>query len=259
MRAAGVPASGQLFEMNDELMALYGFHPFYLSTATVDREATRRALLYGVKELLFCDGDTPRRLKFILCYVLSSGRERRRAAANGSCAFETRTASTGGAVGGAVGLGSGGVHAIPKHKHKHMNASATTTTTQQSLSIGGTVLHNGHSINSVYALRTYDSLSIMSAHAAFLACRYGAKPSELVAAVDEARVRAAMDKYSPTGSTKVAVHSIGFPLPRRDCAAVLLAHALVKEEPMIGERDLQVEIGIQGKWRKRSGVALVDA
>lgn len=105
-------------------------------------------------------------------------------------------------------------------------------------------LHNGHSINSVYAHRTYDALSIMSAHAAFLAMRHGARPAELVAAVDEARVRAAMDRYSPTGSTKVAVHSIGFPLSRRDCAAVLVAHALVRagsdDAPLVTERDLSV-------------------
>lgn len=191
MKESDIPGGDQLFDMNDEIHSLFGFHPFYFSTAAMDCESTRRAFLYGVKELLFSEVEIPRRLKFIICYVLSSGKERRRI----------------------------------------MEAEMSRSFEKQGV-------HSGHSINSVYAHRTYDSLSIMSAQAAFLACKYGAKPAELVAASDVSRVRSAMERYSPDGNTNLTNHSIGFPLSVKDCAAVLIAHSLVRETPYISNEDL---------------------
>lgn len=194
MKAASIPPGDQLFEINDEIHSLFGFHPFYFSTLAMEGESCRRAFLFGVKELLFAEKEISRRLKFIICYVLSFGMERKRILdSEHSRSFEKQ-----------------GVQGV----------------------------HNGHSITSVYSQRTYDSLSIMSAHAAYLACKYGAKPAELVAASDVSRVRSAMERYAPDGNTKVGVHSIGFPLTRRDCAAVLIAHSLLKESPCIDHGDL---------------------
>lgn len=191
MRMAGVPPAGQLFDMNDEIYSIFGFHPYYFSTAAMEGEATRRAFLFGAKELLFGEREIPKRLKFIICYVISSGKERRR---------------------------------ILNSEH--------------SRSFEAQGVHNGHSITSVYSQRTYDSLSIMSAHAAFVACKYGAKPCELVAASDASRVRSAMDRYSKQASHNMSSRSVSFPLTRRECAAVLVAHALLKETPRIDAPDL---------------------
>lgn len=192
MKEAEVPTSGQLFDMNDEIQRLFGFHPFYLSTAAMEGELMRRGFLYGMKELLFNEGSISRRLKFIVCYVLTSGKERRR---------------------------------IVDSEH--------------SRSFEKQGVHNGNSINSVYSQRAYDALSILSAHAAFLACKYGAKPAELVAASDVSRVRSAMERYAPDGNSKITCHSIGFPLTRRDCSVVLIAHSLVKETACISNEDLK--------------------
>lgn len=192
MKVAGVPSAGNLFDMNDDILSLYGFHPFYFSTAAMENEMTRRALLFGVKELLFKETDIPLRLKFILCYVLSSGKERRRIVdPENSRSFERRG------------------------------------------------VHNGHSINSVYAERKYDAMSIMSAHAAFLACKYGARPAELVAATDASRIRSAIERYSVQGEKSgLSTHGLNFPLSYKDCAAVLIAHSMVKENAFISETDL---------------------
>lgn len=193
MKAAGVPAAGNLFDMNDEIFSLYGFHPFYFSTVAMEGEMTRRALLFGVKELLFNETDIPVRLKFILCYVISSSKERRRMAdAEVSTAFEKQ----------------------------------------------GT--KNGVSINSVYSVREYDGLSIMSAHAAFLACKYGATPAELVAASDMSRVRSASERYRvESGNPTMPTPNSTFVLSHKECAAVLIAHSLVKESVCIAEEDLR--------------------
>lgn len=192
MKIAGVPPPGQLFDINDEICSLYGFHPFYFSTAAMEGEAMRRAFLLGAKELLFSEKEVTKRLKFIVCYVLSSVKERQR---------------------------------ILDSDH--------------SRSFEKPGVHNGHSITSVYSHRTYDSLSIMSAHAAFLGCKYGATPAELVAASDVSRVRSAMERYAQDQNLNWSSHSIGFPLTKRDCAAILIAHALLQEAPCILERDLQ--------------------
>lgn len=192
MKQAEIPPGGQLFDMNDKIQEFYGFHPFYFSTSAMDNESKRRAFLFGVKELLFSEKELSLRLKFIICYVLSSSKERRRI------------------------LDSEISHSFEKQG-----------------------IHNGHSINSVYSHRTYDSLSIMSAHAAFLACKYGAKPDELVAATDESRVRSAMEGYALDRNSKVSRSHIGFPLSRRDCAAVLMAHSLSKDTAFITEEDLR--------------------
>lgn len=193
MKAAGVPPPGQLFDINDEICALYGFHPYYFSTAAMEGEAMRRAFLFGAKELLFSEKEVTKRLKFIVCYVLSSGKEGQR-----------------------------------------------VLESENSRSFDKQGVHNGHSKTSVYSHRTYDALSIMSAHAAFLACKYGATPAELVAASDICRVRTAMERYEQAPNLNWASHSIGFPLTKRDCAAVIIAHSLLQESPRILERDLVV-------------------
>ncbi|CDF41406.1 unnamed protein product [Chondrus crispus] len=192
MKTAGVPPSGRLFDINDEICSLFGFHPFYFSTAAMERESVRRAFLFGAKELLFSEKEVPRRLKFLLCYVLSSGKERQR---------------------------------IVDSEH--------------SKSFQKQGVHNGHSITSVYSQRQYDSLSIMSAHAAFLACKYGASPAELVAASDASRVRSAMERYDLDPAKNWSSRTIGFPLVRRDCAAILIVHSLMQATPVISERDLR--------------------
>lgn len=193
MKGSNVPPAGQLFDINDEINSLYGFNPFYFSTAAMDGETVRRAFLFGAKELLFAEKEVTKRLKFIICYVLSSGKERRRILdSDHSRSFEKQG------------------------------------------------VHNGHSITSVYSTRTYDSLSIMSAHAAFLACKYGAVPAELVAASDASRVRSAMERYCQDNNNHnwSSTSSIGFPLAKRDCAAVLIAHALLQDSPCIMKQDL---------------------
>lgn len=192
MKTACIPPSGQLFDINDEIYSLFGFHPYYFSTVATENENTRRAFLFGAKELLFGEREIPRRLKFIICYVLSSGKERRR-----------------------------------------------IVDSESSRSFEKPGVHNGHSITSVYSLRTYDSLSIMSAQAAFLACKYGAHPSELIAATDVSRVRSAMERYLQYQDLNLSPHTIGFPLTKRDCAAVLVAHSLLAESPCVEEVELR--------------------
>lgn len=192
MKASGVPRQGHLFDINDEICSLFGFHPFYFSTAAMEREAVRRAFLFGAKELLFSEKEISKRLKFIICYVLSSGKERQR-----------------------------------------------IVDSENSRSFQKQGVHNGHSITSVYSQRQYDSLSIMSAHAAFLGCKYGATPAELVAASDASRVRSAMERYAQYPNMNWSTRSIGFPLTKRDCAAALIAHSLLQEAPCILERDLR--------------------
>lgn len=194
MTSSGVPSAGRLFDMNDEIFALFGFHPFYLSTTAMGGETMRRALVYGAKELLFRETEITTRLKFIICYVLSSTKERRRIVdSENSRSFEKRG------------------------------------------------IHNGHSINSVYSERTYDALSIMSAHAAFLGYKYGAGPAELVAASDVSRVRSASEQYKrQTGNSNRSRQGLKFPLSRKECAAVLIAHSLVKDNVSISKEDLKI-------------------
>ncbi|KAI0558798.1 hypothetical protein FGB62_186g024 [Gracilaria domingensis] len=190
MTNAQIPTAGQLFEANDFICHIFGFEPFYFSTQAMAGEAMRRAFLYGCTELLFGERDIPRRLKFILCYVLSSGKERRRIDTDHTKSFERQG------------------------------------------------LHNGRSITSVYKQRPYDALSIMSAHAAYLACKYGSCAAELVAATDVSRVRSAMERYQNRADLSMHTRLADFPLPKRDCAAILLAHALLQESPCISEPEL---------------------
>ena len=218
MKQAGVPPLGQLFDINDEIYSLFGFHPYYFSTVAMEGEASRRAFLFGAKELLFAEKHVTRRLKFIICYVLSSGKERRRILdSDHSRSFEKQG------------------------------------------------VHNGHSITSVYSQRTYDSLSIMSAHSAFLASKYGASPAELVAASDVSRVRSAMEQYSDGHTGNLTSKSIGFPLTQRDCAAVIIAHSLLRDSPFIEQSDLtafEITFGATGKGpdqgNRYSRVALME-
>lgn len=75
----------------------------------------------------------------------------------------------------------------------------------------------------------YDALAILAAHAAFLACKYGASPAELRAARDAEAVRhaaAAFDSGTPEAS---------FPLSRRDCAAALVAHDMAARPGPVSE------------------------
>eukprot|EP00178_Gracilaria_changii_P024932 TRINITY_DN756_c2_g1_i1.p1 TRINITY_DN756_c2_g1~~TRINITY_DN756_c2_g1_i1.p1 ORF type:complete len:785 (+),score=147.27 TRINITY_DN756_c2_g1_i1:334-2688(+) len=190
MSNAHIPSPGQLFEANDFICHVFGFEPFYFSTQSMAGEPMRRAFLYGCTELLFGERDIPRRLKFILCYVLSSGRERRRIDADHTKSFETQG------------------------------------------------VHNGRSITSVYKQRPYDALSIMSAHAAYLACKYGSSAAELVAATDVSRVRSAMERYRKRSDLNMHTRLVDFPLPKRDCAAIVLAHSLLQESPCISEVEL---------------------
>lgn len=205
MKSANVPPAGQLFDINDEIHALFGFHPFYFSTAAMEGEVMRRAFLFGAKELLFEEKEVSKRVKFIICYVLSSGKERRRILdSDHSRSFEKQG------------------------------------------------VHNGHSISSVYTTRAYDSLSIMSAHAAFLACKYGATPAELVAASDGSRVRSAMERYTHQQSANLSSYSIGFPLTKRDCAAILIAHSLLQETVQISDVDLRLFESTYGSAMKNN-------
>lgn len=190
MKNAHLPPPGQLFDANDFITHIFGFEPFYFSTLAMAGESMRRAFLYGCTELLFGERDIPRRLKFIVCYVLSSGKERRRIDRDHTKSFENQG------------------------------------------------VHNGRSITSVYSQRPYDALSIMSAHAAYLACKYGSCAAELVAASDVSRVRSAMDRYQVHPDAGMHTRLVDFPLPRRDCAAILLAHSLLQESPCISDVDL---------------------
>lgn len=192
MKLADMPAPGQIFEMKDAINRAWGFEPFYLSTAAVAGENMRRALLYGAKELLFEEKDISKRIKFIVCYVLSTGQEQAR--------LERQIRVNGG---------------DPSRVDVVMQSSA-----------------------SIYARRDYDALSIMSAHAAFLACKNGSTPGELAAAVDFPRVRAAMDRYLQHKDQNLTSFPLGFPLTKKDCAAVLVAHSLVSTPPKITDETL---------------------
>lgn len=98
----------------------------------------------------------------------------------------------------------------------------------------------------------YDALEIMKAHAAFLATKHGATAAELVAAVDEESVLAAMERYlsQPYYDDDLVAFPVGFPLTKKDCATVLLAHSLSKSPPDVSVERLQFFQSAYGKRGK---------
>lgn len=196
MRTALLPLQGQIFEMNDAIAGYWGFEPFYLSTAAVAGEPMRRAFVLGARELLFQEKDVSKRTKFIICYVLSSGMERLRREKELS---------------------------EQKGEQDVTSANRLSTTTAPSAAPE----------RSSTGSRDYDALSVMSAHAAFLACRYGATPAELNAAIDLPRVQAAMSRYMKEKDENSTLYPVGFPLTKRDCAAILLGHAMISYPPRV--------------------------
>jgi hypothetical protein len=88
---------------------------------------------------------------------------------------------------------------------------------------------------------SYDAVGIITAHAAFLACRYGATAAELVSASNEKKVLEAMERYlaQADDDTDLVAFPVGFPLTKKDCAAVLLAHSLAKSPPDVSAERLQ--------------------
>ena len=110
---------------------------------------------------MFAEKKILKKLKFLICYVLSSGKERR--------------------------------HILDSDHSKSFEAHG---------------VHNENSRTSVYSHRTYDSLIIMSAHAAFLVCKYGATTAEFVAATDARKVRSAMERYLQDRESSLSSHSL---------------------------------------------------
>lgn len=98
----------------------------------------------------------------------------------------------------------------------------------------------------------YDALEIMKAHAAFLATKHGATAAELVAAIDEKSVLTAMERYlsQPYYDDDLVAFPVGFPLTKKDCATVLLAHSLARSPPDVSVERLQFFQSAYGKRGK---------
>lgn len=261
MRAAWIPKAGKLLEMNDCIKASFGFHPFYLSVSAVLGEPMRRALLFGAKELLFLEGEISRRLKFIVCYVSSVclGRSRQQSSTKNAISFAGR-----------------GKPPRPTPRSTTSVDVPVTASREQVLEPHGSDqsqldVSNSPKVPSVedvdaasapvpapvpvpvpvpvpIATSTsaetqigYDPIAIITAHAAFLACRYGATAAELSAAVDEKKVQEAMQRYAAQSDddADMVAYPLGFPLTKKDCAVVLLAHAMAKSPPEITTEHIQ--------------------
>lgn len=172
LKGAWIPKPGKLLEMNDCIKSCFGFYPFYLSVGAVQSEALRRALLFGCKELLFGDGETSRRLKFLVCYVTSYKRGE---------------------------LGETGDNQRPTPRSTFC-VDAPFVTPRRRLPRRGSLdmileEEDCPPMKPSNPKQEYDPAGIITAHAAFLATRYGATAAELLAAVDEKKVREAMDRY----------------------------------------------------------------
>ncbi len=212
MRAALIPPPGQIFEINDLVMKMFGFEPFYFSTTVMVCENMRRAFVLAAKEMLFQEKEVSKRTKLIVCYVLAKGSEKARADAN---AKQTKTE-----------------HGAARARVRSMLSAGTG---------------NG-------AASEYDALSLMSAHAAFLACKHGATPAELVAAADIAVVRAAVERAAAR-DTEGAVTpdgEEGVLLSKRDVAAAALAHAMAGRPARIDASLLRTFEDAFGSPLKRS-------
>lgn len=98
----------------------------------------------------------------------------------------------------------------------------------------------------------YDAVEIMKAHAAFLATKNGATAAELVASVDEKSVLAAMERYlsQADDDNDLVAFPVGFPLTKKDCASVLLAHSLAKSPPDLTSERLRFMRSAYGKRGK---------
>lgn len=206
MRSGLLPPPGQIFEMNDLITKFWGFQPFYLSTTVMASESMRRAFVLAAKELLFQEKEVSKRTKFIVCYVLAKGAEKARTAAK---AERNERAE--------------------RERELGKNDSLARARARSLLSVtsgAGTVTNAGSkvSLGVQPPVAEYDPLAIMTAHAAYLACKHGATPSELHAAADSTRVRAALDE----ASARRAEGAVGEEGENaRDMAAAGLAHAMV--------------------------------
>lgn len=252
LQAATVPKCGALLEMNDCIASWFGFSPFYLSVSAVLGQDQRRALLFGAKELLFSEGELTRRLKFIICYVSSlhiSGiqkrgdweeeqdegvsevltskpeskpqdPDRRRRSTRPTYLLSTIMEETDFGDEGPDAARNFGIDISPTANDK--KARGTYSAPQE-----------GFSPTTDEAV--YDGAGIIQAHAAFLACKYGATAAELVAAADESGVSQAMERYlaQSEDDTDLVAFPVGFPLTKKDCAAVLIAYSLSKSPPDI--------------------------
>lgn len=83
----------------------------------------------------------------------------------------------------------------------------------------------------------YDGLSIMTAHAAYLACKHGATPAELKAAADYEVVKEAIAKtttWDNDNNENDEIDSADANQVRRDLAAAGLAHAMATRPGRVG-------------------------
>lgn len=274
MQTAWIPKSGKLLEMNDCIKSSFGFHPFYLSVSAVLDESMRRALVYGFKELLFLEGEVTRRLKFIACYVSSvcldrasrppPSKDRQKSPVSAhrqvpgplvrtsvDILLDTKLKSRDKRQDRRPIERHGSLSTITDDTNLPSDLSGAPETSANLEAIAGSGASGGYRQHAKNSQRGddhtygdddddmgssgYDSVAIITAHAAFLACRHGATTAELVAAVDEDKVREAMQRYmaQPEDDTDVLSYPIGFPLTKRDCATVLLVHAISKSPPQI--------------------------
>ena len=191
MKSALLPPPGQIFEINDLLMKMFGFEPFYFSTTIMVCENMRRSFILSAKEMLFQEKEVSKRTKLLVCYVLAKGAEKAREAA-----MSKQT----------------------KSENCHGRARIRSM-----LSAGN------------YTGNDYDGLALMSAHAAFLACKNGATPAELIAASDISVITAAVERATAR-DTEGAVTpdgEEGVLLSKRDVAAAALAHAMAAKPARI--------------------------
>lgn len=278
LQTALVPKGGALLEMNDCIASWFGFTPFYLSVSVVLGEEQRRALLFGCKELLFSEGELSRRLKFIVCYVSSlhiggggnrksdpvPGMQRRsseiggkdgKGGLNGSFMMRRRSArptsvlSTIDEEMETVEEEEELTIAIPKfddrpaEKDENLSRPRENSTARGSsgqFERRGSTPRQGAKCTASDG-DVYDGAGIIQAHAAFLACKYGATAAELTAVADEKSVVEAMERYlaQAEDDTDLVAFPVGFPLTKKDCAAVLLAYSLAKSPPDISAARLQ--------------------
>lgn len=233
MRAALLPPAGQIFEMNDLITRLWGFEPFFLSTTVMTCEQMRRSFVLAAKELLFQEKEVSKRCKFIVCYVLARGAEAARTAAHNGAPLGERE-------------GSRVTHVLARARSRSLASSTLSSATPPP--------------PPPYA-GDYDALAIMSAHAAFLACRHGATPTELRLAADLSRVRALCDSHAePDDAPQSATASSedtpeeddGATLSRQDAAAALLAHAMAGRPARVDAALLRTFEAAYGSPLKRS-------
>jgi alkylhydroperoxidase family enzyme len=149
-----------------------------------------------------------------------------------------------------VGMGSGSKRGIALEGPSDVESSSMATFVNAGgIGFKESTVQENDATAAAKRRNSYNGVDIIKAHAAFLACRYGATAAELVAAADEKKVIEAMERYlsQADDDNDLVAFPVGFPLTKKDCAAVLLAHSLAKTPPDIPAERLQFMESAFGK------------